>query len=308
MVNADGSGRRNLTKTDSLGEESPALSPSGRTLAFSRLRVEGGYGWWSVAVMPSRGGPARDLIRFPNSSAYGPAWSRDGQLIAFNACCQDREVGVVRTDGSGLTWIPNAGSPEWLGSRRLAFSMDFSDAGPLAIALAKTDGNDRRMVVRGTDVGLMLILNTFASPNGRTIAFSATDGRSNFSRTYSINVAAGSRPRLIANGYADFSWSPTGRRLVLARSDAGGLLTVRGDGSQRRHFPATRRLYPQLPSWSPDGKRIAFIAYHSASRYDLVVMNVRRRSLRVVARRVENHRPEWSWDGRRLYYSALSGS
>jgi Tol biopolymer transport system component len=308
MVNAEGSGRRNLTRTNMLGEESPAPSPTGRTLAFSRLRVEGGYGRWSVAVMPSRGGPARELVRSPNTSASGPAWSPDGRLIAFDVCCDDDAVGVVRRDGSGLSSIPNAGSPDWLDSRRLAFSMNFLDAGPLAIAVAKTDGTERRVVVRGTDVGLMFIGGWSASPDGRTIAFTAIDGRQNFTRIYSVNVAAGSRPRLIADGYADSSWSPTGRRLVLARSDAGGLLTVRADGTQRRQFPATRRLYPQRPSWSPDGKRIAFIAYHSPSRYDVVVLNVRRRLLRVVARRVENRQPVWSWDSRRLYYAALSGS
>jgi Tol biopolymer transport system component len=307
MVNADGTARRNLTKEPSVPNDYPVLSPDGRTLAFSRHRVEGDFGRWSLATMPARGGPARELFRAPGFSAYAPDWSRDGRLIAFGTCCPE-SVGIMRPDGSGLTWISNAGAPTWLGGNRLAFSTDFSDAGPLAIALAKADGTERRVVIRGTDVGLMLIGSWSASPSGRAIVFTAIDGRQTFSRLYSLNIVAGSRPRLISLYHQEASWSPTGRRLALAWPGEG-LLTVRADGTRRRSFPPTRRLRPALPSWSPDGTRIAFLAYDSRSkRRDLVVMNVRHRWLRVVARRVESRWPVWSPNGRRLYFVAPSGS
>jgi Tol biopolymer transport system component len=309
MVNADGTDRRNLTKEPSVPDDNPVLSPNGRTLAFVRHRPEGDFGEWkrSVARMPARGGPARDLFRDPEVSAFAPAWSRDGRLIAVSTCCRE-SLGIMRPDGSGLTWIPNASGPTWLDTSRLAFSTDFSDAGPLAIAVARADGTERRVVIRGTDVGLSLIGRWFASPNGRAIVFAAIDGRQNFSRIYSLNIAAGSRPRLISGYHQEASWSPTGRRLVLATPEEG-LFTVRADGTRRRYFRATRRLQPHLPSWSPDGTRIAFIAYDRRSRRsDLVVMNVRHRWLRVVARRVESRWPVWSPNSRRLYYVAPSGS
>jgi dipeptidyl aminopeptidase/acylaminoacyl peptidase len=320
VVNAEGTARRNLTRDGSRRDDTPALSPDGRTLAFNRVHGEGNDASASIATMPSGGGKVRDLFVGrgsassypPGSFGSFPAWSHDGQLIAFNSCCRDQAVGVVRTDGSGLTWIPNAADPTWLGSRRLAFLMDFSDAGALAIAEAKADGTERRVVVRGTDVGLMLIGNRpFASPNGRTIAFSAIDGRQNFIRVYSSNIAAGSHPRLIAYESGEPSWSPTGRRLVFVNSagvESAGLWTIRADGKRRRHFPATRRLNLLYPSWSPDGTRIAFIASRSFENNRLVVMNVRHRSLRVVARRVERRWPVWSRNSRRLYYVAPSGS
>jgi Tol biopolymer transport system component len=303
MVNADGTGRHNLTKGSALPDNYPALSPSGRILAFSRFEGDGRRG--SVAKMPARGGPANELLGGPDINAYAPAWSPDGRLIAFSTCCS-QAVGIVRHDGSGLTWIPNASDPAWLGSIRLAFSTDFTNEGPLAIAVAKTDGTERHVVIRGTDVGLRWIGSVSASPNGRTIVFTAIDGPQNFFRVFLLNVAAGSRPRLISTGYVEASWSPTGRHLVLARP-ARPLMTVRADGTRRRYFPATRRLYPQLPTWSPDGTRLAFIGSPSPSRQDLVVMNVRNRSLRTVARRVDFRRPVWSRNGRRLYYVALSG-
>jgi Tol biopolymer transport system component len=112
VVNVDGTGLRNLTaRSKPAPRVARALSPAGRTLAFDRLRVEGGYGWWSVNLMPARGGPVHTLIRFPDSSAYSPDWSRDGKLLAFETCCHEHAVGVVRRDGGGLTWISDASQP-----------------------------------------------------------------------------------------------------------------------------------------------------------------------------------------------------
>jgi Tol biopolymer transport system component len=312
MVNADGTARRNLTQDDARRDDTPALSPDGRTLAFNRVHGEGNDTWASISTMPSRGGAVRDLFVGRGSVGSHPAWSRDGQLIAFNSCfrgragCRDEAVGIVRPDGKGLTWIPNAGDPTWLGGKRLAFLTDFSDVGGGAIVAAKADGTERRVVIRGGDRGLPGIIgDPFASPNGRTIVFSAADGRGNFINIYSVNVAAGSRPRLIAPGLAHGSWSPTGRRLVVAD---GSLWTVRADGKRARRFRVAGRLNALFPSWSPDGTRIAFLDSRSFEKNDLVVVNVRHGSLRLVARRVERRWPVWSRNSRRLYYVARSGS
>jgi len=300
IVAADGSGRRNLTNDHVYGDDYPALSPDGRTLAFARGR--------NLFVMPARGGRARELL----PSATKPTWSPDGANLAFNRVAADNrgyEAGIVRRDGSGVISIPDAWNPTWLDGKRIAFETEKGDW-TYAIAVAKADGSERRVVVRGEDLGLLEVFGPMAAPNGRSIAFTGGNPTPReAARVYSMNLTAGSQPRLISRGWGESpSWSPTGRRVVLVGADEGGISTVRADGTQRRLFPATRRRYPQLPSWSPDGTRIAFIAHHSRSRHDLVVMNVRHRSLRVVARRVERSQPVWSRDSRRLYYVAKSGS
>jgi Tol biopolymer transport system component len=43
-------------------------------------------------------------------------------------------------------------------------------------------------------------------------------------------------------------------------TEDGGLVTVASDGSKRRRYRAIRSLYPEFPAWSPDGTRIAFRA------------------------------------------------
>ncbi|HMJ00455.1 MAG TPA: hypothetical protein VK488_11525 [Gaiellaceae bacterium] len=308
VVNVDGTGLRNLTaRSKPAPRVARALSPAGGTLAFDRLRSERGYGWWSVNLMPARGGPVRRLVRLPNSSARDPDWSRDGKLLAFETCCPERPpferaVGVVRRDGGDLTWISDASQPTWLTSTRLAFLSDVGDSA-YEIAVANSDGSGRRVIASAADVGLFDVLGVSASPTGRQVVFTAEDRDS--TRLYTVDVSPGRHYALISDDGQDPSWSPTGRRLVLVTSEGPSATvdTVNPDGSGLRRFPTTRGLAPELPSWSPDGKRIAFIGYRSGS--NLMVMNVRRGSVRVVAHGVGRHNtPLWSPNGRRLYYTS----
>jgi len=173
VVNADGTARRNLTSGTPARLVLGALSPDGRTLAYQRRRVEGGSDLWSIEVMPARGGAARTLVRLSGASAYAPAWSRDGKLIAFETCCSHRGIGVVRPDGARLSTIPGASNPAWLPGARLAFLA----GGDLKteIATANPDGSERRSVLNARPFeefgGLA------AAPNGQTFAFHLILGR-----------------------------------------------------------------------------------------------------------------------------------
>jgi Tol biopolymer transport system component len=307
VVNVNGAGRHNLTRRQEPAQRvARAISPDGRTLGLDRLRVEDGYGYWSVDVLPTRGGAARRLIRLPDASAYGPAWSRDGRRIAFETCCHDHSVGVVRRDGRGLISIPDASEPTWLSREQLAF---LTDVGDLAggIAIARADGSRRRVLVRAEDVSLSHVFGPAASPNGKRVVFSAADRYS--TRIYSIGVARGASSELITDDGRDPSWSPTSRRLafVLYEGQAATIATVGADGAALRKFARTRGLDPDRPSWSPDGRRIAFIS-DAEGAAKLVVLDVRRRSLRVVARGVARQPIVWSPNGRRLYYTVPRAS
>lgn len=297
VVNADGSGRSNLTKNPAQ-DDHPALSPDGRTVVFARDQI-------SLRVMASNGTHMRELLSLAQLAR--PVWSRDGRLIAFTSCADltrgDCKVGVLRRDGSGLVWIADAASPTWSATgRRLAFLTGFSPefrGGPQAIAVANADASDRRIVVRSwDDLMAYKLLPPVWSPRGSTIAFSAY---STGFPLYVLNIDSGSPARLVAPGGYDPRWSPDGRRLAFY---SNGLWTVRVDGSGLRRLPRVRSsIGPRLPSWSPDGTRIAFVTRPSA-RLNLVVMNLKKRSFRVVAKGVESRPSVWSRDGRKIYYVA----
>ena len=296
VVNADGTGRRDLTAGLSPARRVPrALSPDGRLLAYDRLRVEGDQSWWSIEVIPTRGGAPRTLVRLPESSAYAPAWSRDGTLVAFDMCCSPHAIGVVRPDGTDLSLIPDGSNPAWLPGQRLAF-LRGSDI-PTEVVTAKPDGSEAKSVANVWEIGFEELDRTLSpSPNGRRIAFSALGEDSQ--SLFSVGLTGLPLSEITKDGWQP-SWSPTSRRLVF--ETARGLVTASPDGPQRRRFRATQNLSPGVPSWSPDGTRIAFVASYSDN---LMVLNVRHRSLRIVARGVERSQPLWSPNGRRLYYVA----
>lgn len=302
VVNVDGSGNRNLTRDKGPAQRVlRAISPNGRTLAFDRLRMEGDYGYWSVVLLPARGGLSRRLVGLPGTSAYNAEWSRDGQLIAYEMCCDEHQVGVTSSDGRGGAWIPDGADPTWLRRNQLAFLTDVSDfAG--GIALTHTDGTSRRVIVRAEDVSLSYVFSPAASPDGRRILFTAADNYTR--RIYSMRASPAALPEAVAEG-RDPSWSPKSRRIVFVRSEGpnASLASVGADGTGPKRFSTTRGFDPTLPSWSPDGRRIAFISEPEGSA-KLVVLNLRRGSLRVVARGLARQQPIWAPDGRRLYYAA----
>jgi Tol biopolymer transport system component len=75
VVNADGSGARNLTST-SEPETKPAWAPSGRLIAFAR----GSSAASVIAVVPSGGGAERIVVRSRSYGALDPAWRRPAML------------------------------------------------------------------------------------------------------------------------------------------------------------------------------------------------------------------------------------
>jgi len=288
VIRADGPGHGKVLARSQARILLRSLSPNGRTLAYDRRRVEAGSDLWSIELLPARGGAARTLVRLEGGSATAPVWSRDGKLIAFDRCCSPRGIGVVHADGRDVSTIPDVSNPAWLFGGRLAF-LAGGDVNT-EIAAANVDGSER------TSVHYAQPFEEFAglvgSPHGRNLAF--TSYTEDASRLFSVGPV-GIPLVQIANDASDYSWSSTGRLVYVTRL---GLMTVRSDGSERRRYRATRALSPAAPAWSPDGKRIAFIA----NSYRLVVMNVRTGSIRTVVRNVDGQRPVWSRDGRRLFY------
>ena len=142
VINADGSGRANLT--NSPGRDAvPAWSPEGSRVAFTSRRT----GDSEILVMGDDGTAQLNLTNHPGSDQH-PTWSPDGGRIAFGS---DRDgqfdVWVMNADGSGVTNLSNNPTfdnyPDWSPDGALiAFHSDRT--GQHDIWVMNADGSGQR--------------------------------------------------------------------------------------------------------------------------------------------------------------------
>jgi Tol biopolymer transport system component len=108
IVDADGS---NLVDLSAVGEGWQVdWSPDGRSIIFASGRDQTAPGYDDIYAMRPDGS---DIRRLTNQQAYTPAWSPDGEHVAFSA----PGLFVMDADGTNVTALPtNVGEtslPDW---------------------------------------------------------------------------------------------------------------------------------------------------------------------------------------------------
>jgi Tol biopolymer transport system component len=175
----------------------------------------------------------------------------------------------------GATWSPDG--------RRIAYSQDGD------VYVARADGSGRRVVARGAYAPAW-------SPDGRQLAFGSQRGifRVRFPSEFVHRVTKG----------IDFApdWSSTNviafRRTTDPAALHADIYTVRPDGKRLRRITT---LGAESPSWSPDGRRIAFL--RDSGIY--VIGASGGRSRRVPLDHVVPYGAIWSPDGRTLAVTGI---
>lgn len=160
------------------------------------------------------------------------------------------------------------------------------------------------------------------------IVFQRSEGAGNL-EIFAVRTDGSSPRRLTASpGYdAEPRWSPDGQRIVFtsdrdatadqrARRDAGAfeLYVMNADGSGVRRL-TTNDYFDASPAWSPDGRRIAFVATPGvradsspaewAAQRQIFVMDLDGSGVRrLTTSPGGNNFPAWSPDGRRIAFSS----
>ncbi|MDM8539722.1 Tol-Pal system beta propeller repeat protein TolB [Desulfococcaceae bacterium HSG9] len=227
------------------------------------------------------------------SITLSPAWSSDGQWIAYTSYVRgkpdlyirniiQKHGVVIRKKGSNIT-------PDWVPGRfELAASLSFSGDPEIYLLTGKGKVVKRLTNNRGIDI------SPSWSPDGKKIAF--VSKRSGTPQLHIKNISSGGLQRLTFVGKQNTQpcWSPKGDRIaysgmlkglnqILVISSKGGdpvQLTFEGDN--------------ESPSWSPDGNLIVFSSTREGVSRIYVMTAIGTDQRRLIALPGQQSEPSWS--------------
>jgi len=219
-------------------DQAAVWSPDGQQIAY----VTDHLGNHDIYVIPAAGGlyesgnvsPRVGMHRAQRLTAHpghddSPAWSPDGQWIAF--------AGVRSTDLATMYGVPVDVTTAATITGQYDLYRVRADGSGEEIRLTDSPGNDTRPTW---------------SPDGQWIAF--TSDRDGDRDIYRLRVADGVVEQLTDSPFVDISptWSPDGQWIVFVSDRRGSydLYRMRPDGSQKERITTTAE-HEKTPVWGP---------------------------------------------------------
>jgi dipeptidyl aminopeptidase/acylaminoacyl peptidase len=254
----------------------PRISPDGQRIAFVVTTIDDRTYEYrsSIWLVPSGGGEATQFTSGP-ANTTGPVWSPDGRWLAFVSAREGEgskkdekaqkkqgkgkaQIWLIPTDGGEarqLTFMEHgAANPTWsLDSKHVLFNA--------AVGPADEETADGKVLPKAR-----VIQNLWYRLDG--VGF-ISERREHL---FLIDVAGGEPQQLTEGDWddSDAAWSPDGTRIAFTSSRAEDrwrlpcadlyILTVEHGKAGTLHCLTDGTIFTSSPSWSPDGKTLAFLA------------------------------------------------
>jgi Tol biopolymer transport system component len=231
-------------------------------------------------------------LTFPPGGAADPAFSPDGQTIAYNHGGDGSGIWLMSSDGSDQRPLATDQVGQWsfqgpswsLDGSRIAYArMAPGEGGGTDIWVMDSDGSHQRNV---TNDHLFNFLPAY-SPDGVHVAFSASDqnGPPTASGIYDVDITSGQEQQLTQDApdnapstppsyFSDESpdYSPDGSQIAFSRcgwwTSKGPqcvIFTMDSDGSNQEAITPLEVdgtvFSASDPAWSADGTQLTFVAY-----------------------------------------------
>ncbi len=217
---------------DPAGDVQPAISPDGRTIAFSSFRS----GNWDLWIISLDGGQARQITSSPQHEVH-PTWSPEGQRLAycrFNEVAQHWELWTLQLDQPGSQRMIEIGLfPEWSPTGDSLVYQKARERGGRWFSIWRVDlamGEPGYPVELASSAEMALIQPNW-SPNGQFITYGTArlgQGGQPMAETDAIMTqgdiwvmgADGSTPKQLTDGAGTHfgpAWSPDGRVYFTSR-------------------------------------------------------------------------------------------
>ena len=243
------------------------------------------------------------------SLAISPAWSPDGDSVAYTAFAYHPKAKTRNADlfvykrkskrrflvsyrkgiNSGAAYFPNKDK----------MLLTISQGGSPDIFEMTPDGKKLTRITRGP--GKAMNVEPAISPDGSTIAFSSD--RSGRPMIYTMTSAGKKVKRITFAGKYNASptWSPDGKKIAFAGFDKGhfDIFVINADGSGLKRLTKAKKANGkwsdnEAPTFSPDGRHILFTRNRSGTNQLYVVSPDGSNERRITFDRFNYEKPKWS--------------
>jgi Tol biopolymer transport system component len=295
----------------------PQILPGGKAVLFTTGATAAAFDGANIEVMSLADHRRKTLVRGGTFGRYLPS----GHLVYVNRgtlFAVPFDVDRLEVHGTPAAVLDQVGYNVAQGSAQLDFSQTGTliycsggaGGGLLTIAWLDSAGKAQPLLAKPGGYARLSM-----SPDGQRLAMEVSEGSGADIWVYDWQRDTMTRLTFTGTVQGPF-WSPDGRYIAF-RAVGEGMSVIRSDGAGKPQ-PLTQSKNVQVPwSFTPDGKRLAFLEQDSKTSFDLWTVPLESDSAGVRAGKPEvflqtpadERTPSFSPDGRWLaYYSDESGT